>query len=98
MGRIKNTFAEQIFRVRVLSESEAERLEKRSKRKVSENRDFNLNLDASSAAYSNNNNLNLNNVGGGKAQPMHKGAKIGRNDPCPCGSGKKYKHCCGKGL
>lgn len=26
-----------------------------------------------------------------KAQP-----KIGRNDPCPCGSGKKYKHCCGR--
>ncbi len=24
--------------------------------------------------------------------------KIGRNDPCPCGSGKKYKHCCGKNL
>lgn len=24
------------------------------------------------------------------------GAKVGRNDPCPCGSGKKYKHCCGK--
>jgi len=22
--------------------------------------------------------------------------KIGRNDPCPCGSGKKYKQCCGK--
>jgi len=98
MGRIKNTFAEQIFRVRVLSESEAERLEKRSKRKVSENRNFNLNLDASSAAYTNNNGMNLNSVGGGKAQPIHKGAKIGRNDPCPCGSGKKYKHCCGKGL
>ncbi len=25
-----------------------------------------------------------------------KGAKIGRNDPCPCGSGKKYKRCCGR--
>ena len=25
------------------------------------------------------------------------GKKIGRKDPCPCGSGKKYKHCCGKG-
>jgi preprotein translocase subunit SecA len=24
------------------------------------------------------------------------GKKIGRNDPCPCGSGKKYKHCCGR--
>lgn len=23
------------------------------------------------------------------------GGKIGRNDPCPCGSGKKYKKCCG---
>jgi len=22
--------------------------------------------------------------------------KVGRNDPCPCGSGKKYKKCCGK--
>lgn len=25
-----------------------------------------------------------------------KPTKIGRNDPCPCGSGKKYKKCCGK--
>ena len=28
-------------------------------------------------------------------QPVTKGRKIGRNDPCPCGSGKKYKKCCG---
>lgn len=27
----------------------------------------------------------------------HEGPKIGRNDPCPCGSGKKYKKCCGSG-
>lgn len=27
-----------------------------------------------------------------------KGPKIGRNDPCPCGSGKKYKKCCGKNV
>lgn len=27
-----------------------------------------------------------------------KGKRIGRNDPCPCGSGKKYKKCCGKNL
>lgn len=27
-----------------------------------------------------------------------RGEKIGRNDPCPCGSGKKYKNCCGKNL
>jgi preprotein translocase subunit SecA len=28
--------------------------------------------------------------------PITTGPKIGRNDPCPCGSGKKYKHCHGK--
>lgn len=27
---------------------------------------------------------------------VRKEKKIGRNDPCPCGSGKKYKHCCGR--
>ena len=26
----------------------------------------------------------------------NEGGKVGRNDPCPCGSGKKYKKCCGK--
>jgi len=31
-----------------------------------------------------------------KKQPVVKGEKIGRNDPCPCGSGKKYKNCCGR--
>ena len=41
-----------------------------------------------------------NNGGGeqtaGKPQPVRVEAKVGRNDPCPCGSGKKYKHCHGK--
>lgn len=32
-----------------------------------------------------------------KKKPVTKeGKKVGRNDPCPCGSGKKYKNCCGK--
>ena len=31
-----------------------------------------------------------------KPQPVHVEKKVGRNDPCPCGSGKKYKHCHGK--
>jgi len=36
--------------------------------------------------------------GGGDSKKRLKvgGKKVGRNDPCPCGSGKKYKHCCGK--
>ena len=31
-----------------------------------------------------------------KNQPKRVSTKVGRNDPCPCGSGKKYKQCCGK--
>ena len=33
--------------------------------------------------------------GSGPKRPVVKGQKVGRNDPCPCGSGKKYKRCCG---
>jgi preprotein translocase subunit SecA len=32
-----------------------------------------------------------------RAPTVRKGKKVGRNDPCPCGSGKKYKKCCGRG-
>lgn len=33
-----------------------------------------------------------------RSKTVVKGEKIGRNDPCPCGSGKKYKKCCGRDL
>ena len=41
----------------------------------------------------------VENVGGDGTTPKkqpRKVTKIGRNDPCPCGSGKKYKNCCGR--
>lgn len=47
---------------------------------------------------------NVNRAASAGASPQHRpspvkaGPKVGRNDPCPCGSGKKYKNCCGKGL
>jgi len=31
-----------------------------------------------------------------KKEPVVKEKKAGRNDPCPCGSGKKFKNCCGR--
>jgi preprotein translocase subunit SecA len=43
--------------------------------------------------------IQYNTEGGGeKPQTVVKGKKIGRNDPCSCGSGKKYKKCCGKNI
>jgi preprotein translocase subunit SecA len=32
-----------------------------------------------------------------KVAPIHADKTVSRNDPCPCGSGKKYKKCCGQG-
>jgi preprotein translocase subunit SecA len=46
-------------------------------------------------------NKDLTESGGGSEAPsgtIVKGKKVGRNDPCPCGSGKKYKNCCGNNL
>ena len=37
---------------------------------------------------------NKSESGGGERQPARKEQKVGRNEPCPCGSGKKYKKCC----
>ena len=31
-----------------------------------------------------------------KVKPIQAQGKVGRNDPCPCGSGKKFKACCGR--
>ena len=50
----------------------------------------------------NSNNLNVskntapNTSAGQKTPYVKKDAEVGRNEPCPCGSGKKYKNCCGK--
>jgi preprotein translocase subunit SecA len=38
---------------------------------------------------------NENEIEGKPTGPASAGNKVGRNDPCPCGSGKKYKKCCG---
>ena len=41
-------------------------------------------------------NLEQAKAAGGPAGTRHAAKKVGRNDPCPCGSGKKYKNCCGR--
>jgi preprotein translocase subunit SecA len=40
-------------------------------------------------------NYNRGEGSGGPVQTVRRGKKVGRNDPCPCGSGKKFKKCCG---
>ena len=87
MQRTRLSITEQIFRVKIVSEETQVK-----ERHFSENRDFNTPLiPQRSEAYE-----TALMAGGGKQTPVRKGVKIGRNEPCPCGSGKKYKYCCGK--
>jgi len=54
--------------------------------------------DMSKMKVSRNQNLSTNSAEKKTNMPVHVDKRIGRNDPCPCGSGKKYKNCHGKGL
>lgn len=78
MERIKNSFSEQIFRVKIVSD---EMKLKRERQMTMEKREFQMSENHSQIK-----------------EPLKKLPKVGRNDPCPCGSGKKYKYCHGRGL
>ncbi len=82
--RVKLQTVSNLMRVRVVNQEEVARLEEEQRRRREEAQ------------------LRMNRLSGGEgasqqAQPVRRdGDKIGRNALCPCGSGKKYKRCCGK--
>jgi preprotein translocase subunit SecA len=94
MTQVRESFVEQFFRVRLLSDDRRSR-----ERKFSEGRDSPVFDQRRSGAgdYADPRQAGLQ-VGDGKPEPVRKTVRVGRNDPCPCGSGKKYKHCCGKNV
>ena len=57
---------------------------------------INVQQEREEAAKPQETNLEQAKAAGGPSGPRKVTAKVGRNDPCPCGSGKKYKNCCGK--
>jgi preprotein translocase subunit SecA len=71
-----------LMRVRILQEDEVERLEQERRQR----REQEMSLNKGAAGEDNK----------PPAPLRREGDKIGRNAPCPCGSGKKYKKCCGK--
>ena len=87
IDRLKTQVVETLFRLQVREESATDTrpLTRRERRRM-----YKEHRGEMAAAAS---------AGGGEEtlQPYRReGRKIGRNEPCPCGSGKKYKHCCGK--
>ena len=87
--RVRLNIAEYLFRVSVVKEEES-----KGPGKIKESKDL---LPIGMMTPTQRKAQKLGGVQTGKSQPIRKGPKVGRNDPCPCGSGKKYKHCCGKG-
>ncbi len=84
MDNIKLQTVRQLFLIRLVQEDEIERLARQQREKKQE-----MELrHAEPGGVS---------EGGGAQEPVRReGEKIGRNDPCPCGSGKKFKHCHGR--
>ena len=67
--------------------------EEQARRREPEKRLQAIHQEAAGMGYSTTNQAEE--VAPGKSKPVKVGQKVGRNDPCPCGSGKKYKKCCG---
>lgn len=82
---VKQQTVSTLMRVRVVQEDDVDRLEAERRERLKQERAQAI----------------LNKGAAGESAPVaqparREGAKIGRNAPCPCGSGKKYKKCCGR--
>jgi preprotein translocase subunit SecA len=102
LGRIKHEIIQMLARVRIRSEDEVEQMELEQRRRAEEQARAMQFQHAETAGFSAP-DLPADPGAGAQAPmpilqtPMHRDApKVGRNDPCPCGSGKKYKQCHGK--
>ncbi|MDI7267043.1 MAG: preprotein translocase subunit SecA [Myxococcota bacterium] len=77
-GTIQSNVASKLLRVQVQRKEDVDKLAPRARRRVVEGRG-----DGAGQAAE-----------GGRGGPAKTGLRAGRNDPCPCGSGRKYKKCC----
>ncbi|MCH7516605.1 MAG: SEC-C domain-containing protein, partial [Bacteroidetes bacterium] len=89
--QIRNDVVSFAFKFFPQAPSEIQQERKRPSGRITESKQSTTNI-----GYSGGGRQQAHASRGGKAQPVRVSEKVGRNDPCPCGSGKKYKHCHGK--
>ena len=94
-ANIRLNVAKLLFRVQVRTEQPLQRRERRSNISYDDGSGTPTGLAAAAAAGASG-RAPAGGQGQGKTAPIEVGEKVGRNDPCPCGSGKKYKHCHGR--
>jgi preprotein translocase subunit SecA len=95
IATIKLEVAKLLFRVQVQQQQPLER-RTQAPRNISTNEGDSASASAFAAPRPNRPNTNPQNAAARPTQPIRVEQKVGRNDPCPCGSGKKYKHCHGR--
>jgi preprotein translocase subunit SecA len=94
LDRIKTEVVQMLARIRIRSEAEVAAMEAEQQRMAERLQKQMLATGGGAPVEA---------FGSGNARPdavtgavSHDGPKVGRNEPCPCGSGKKYKHCHGQ--
>ncbi|WP_027966541.1 preprotein translocase subunit SecA [Halomonas halocynthiae] len=92
---IKNDIIRILSHVKVRAPEEVDALERERKEELDRERATATNLHDESSADAGQQEMAA--APGADGRPLRReGPKVGRNDACPCGSGKKYKQCCGK--
>ena len=89
LDQVKHDTISMLARIRIQNEQDIQRMEEQ--RRAEQSMDFNKSENNSLLKQSDNNAKKNNN-----SPYIRSEKKVGRNDPCPCGSEKKYKQCCGK--
>jgi preprotein translocase subunit SecA len=88
LDTVRSEVTRQLMLVQIQTEQEVEAVVEKQEQAELKNLQYHQNVDQDEALEKANADV--------KVQPFVRGQKVGRNDPCPCGSGKKYKQCHGK--
>jgi preprotein translocase subunit SecA len=97
LERIKHEIIQMLARVRIRSEDEVQALEQQQQRQAQARQLQFQHAEADGLAAGDGEPVAESAAAMMPQMPVHRDApKVGRNDPCPCGSGKKYKHCHGQ--
>ncbi len=94
IDQIKSTVAKTVIKVQIKTEGPAQRTA--APRRIVETHREGLSFGAMAAAQQQAARQSVNAGAVAPVQVVRTAPKVGRNDPCPCGSGKKYKNCCGR--
>jgi preprotein translocase subunit SecA len=88
LDTVRAEVTRQLMIVQIQTAQEVEEVVEKQEQAELKNLQYHQNIDQDEALEKANADV--------KVQPFVRGQKVGRNDPCPCGSGKKYKQCHGK--